>query len=96
MNGVTYYQVVHGRRDPVTGQVRHRTLVSLGRQPTVADALAAETEGLANFRAERAKLGGGPFIGRLKRKADRLDRAIDETAKRVAVLRELALTFPES
>jgi hypothetical protein len=50
MSGKIYYQVLHGYRDPQTGEVRHRTKISLGRRPTISDALNAERSGLAVFK----------------------------------------------
>ena len=49
VKGATYYQLVEGYRDD-TGRVRHRTLVSLGRHPTVADALKATDREVRRLR----------------------------------------------
>src|SRR3954447_13846248 len=38
VKGHTYYQLVEGYRDG-SGRVRHRTVASLGREPTIRDAL---------------------------------------------------------
>ena len=44
LRGVKYFQLVHGYRDE-QGRVRHRTIMSLGRCPTVTDAIHdAKTE----------------------------------------------------
>jgi hypothetical protein len=52
--GRTYYQVVESYRDQ-TGTPRHRTVASLGRHPSPADALAAARKALAGARRELAR-----------------------------------------
>lgn len=54
VKGAEYFQVVQGVREG--GRVRHRTLVSLGRHPTVAEALEHEKRVLTARKRELTRL----------------------------------------
>jgi hypothetical protein len=88
VNGVTYRQLVEGYRDEKSGRVRHRTIVSLGRNASVRAALAAE-----KIRLEKLKGRRGGFaqnhVAQSKANADKLaaiDRMIEATSARIDLL----------
>jgi hypothetical protein len=89
--GFTYYQVVRSERDG--GKVYQVLVASLGRCPTVEEALKAETKRLSRLRRARAAWPiatddatfagySGTLVSRL---ADQ-DRWIRESAKRIELL----------
>lgn len=55
VEGRTYYQIVQGYRDEA-GKVRHRTIASLGRSPTIADAIAVEKKAITRLKTELTRL----------------------------------------
>src|SRR5947209_8420089 len=82
--GTEYYQVVHGYRDE-SGRVRQRTVASLGRCPTVEDAIKAEKKKLSKLRRDRGRFIGQQYSWGLKR-AEQLDRLIERSEAKVALL----------
>ena len=84
VKGHTYYQLVEGYRDGA-GKVRHRTVMSLGRSPTVRDAL---DEALCQL--SRVKEAGGDVV---KAEAD-LSPCTDDEMKVLAAWGRSALTAP--
>jgi hypothetical protein len=82
VKGLTYYQLVEGYRDS-EGRVRHRNLASLGRHPTIEDAIAAGEAGRSD--ADRRR------VERLRAILDdqgRRRKEADESASHRAQLRE--------
>jgi hypothetical protein len=91
--GFTYYQVVRSERDGA--KVRQVLVVSLGRCPTVEEALKAETKRLAQLRRDRAAWPAARdapvdiYPSYPRKLADRLikqDRWIRESARRIELL----------
>jgi hypothetical protein len=88
VKGQTYYQLIQGYR--VAGKVRHRTIASLGRNPTVEGALVSDKQLLARLRREHARLeSSGPLPPDLRRKLDRLARRVEGLAAKVALLKSV-------
>ena len=90
--GRTYYQVVESYRDQ-TGTPRHRTVASLGRHPSPADALAAARKALAGARRELARwdceepAAAHPHFARRRAEAQaRLGRRITRLETQIATL----------
>lgn len=85
VGGRTYYQVVQGWREG--GRVRHRTIASLGRSPTIELALdAAESQ----REAARLERDGATKPRWTRRPTEKLDRLIASRDAKVELLTGLA------
>jgi hypothetical protein len=94
VKGATYYQVVEGYREG--SRVRHRTLISLGQNPTLAEAEALERSrrtATARRLARLKRLGFGSG-GRLPRSVqadgERLQQKLTQHDERLTKLADLA------
>src|SRR4051794_32879654 len=88
--GATYYQVVHGYRDE-SGRGPHRTVASLGREPTAEGALAVErarAKSLNRMRSRVACISNPPAA--LKARVEALDRQIAAATAKVELLSAIA------
>jgi hypothetical protein len=91
----TYWQVVEGYRD-AGGAVKHRNVVSLGRHPTIAEALAAEKRHLTRLKRHLTRLKRGHGISITNpslaqaHKYVAMDRQIAASAAKVETLTRLA------
>lgn len=85
--GTTYYQVIATYRDD-DGKVRHRTVLSIGRHPTPAIALAAARKALARTKREIARMEAwGPLPhGPVQAQLDRARRRIGEIKAEIEAL----------
>jgi hypothetical protein len=91
--GFTYYQVVRSERDG--GKVHQVLVASLGRCPTVEEALKAETKRLAHLRRDRAAWPAArdapvdiypSYPRKLATRLGNQDRWIRESARRIELL----------
>jgi hypothetical protein len=99
VKGGTYYQVVEGYRD--AGRVRHRTVASLGRSPTIADAIKVEERALTAAKRElekaRAWFPSLPLSDQPRwalAKIERLQRQLTQRQERLDRYRQLARRGP--
>jgi hypothetical protein len=89
VKGATYYQVVDGYRD-AEGRVRHRTVASLGRCPTIEEAILQIGATEARIRRRLAKLPEAGLSRTLRTKRDRLAARLTQQGARRTVLQEVA------
>lgn len=88
VKGHTYYQAVQGYRDE-SGLVRHRTVASLGREPTLEGAIKAEQRRLAGIRRTRSRYRGTMHTATLRAKVELLERQLAAATAKVELLRAI-------
>jgi len=97
VKGQYYYQMVEGYRD-AAGRVRHRTIISLGQNPTIEEALD-EAKRLERRDRRRLKTLEHMFTdpatipGCARRETDRLRLRLTRHPERRAALQEAAKRF---
>ena len=96
-NDQVFYQVVEGRREPFTGKVRQRIVVTLGKDARIGAAVKTRKRYLAQLKRRRAVWPEAPdpavyprtTIDRIKR----LDRMIALEIDRIERLKEADRTM---
>lgn len=93
VKGATYYQVVHGYRD-LDGTVRQSTIASLGRHPTIQEALAdTERQLRAAKRRHKQELELWP---RTTERPSGSQRRVVKLSNEISVLLERRLRLREA